>query len=79
MVTLESLGIDRLERDEQLALAASLEQHLLDNQPYTGLSSAHLTDLQRRLDEDDANPEDGTPVDEAIRMMEEMVESRMKP
>ena len=79
MVTLQSLGIDRLERDEQAALAESLLQHLHDSQPYTGLSPEHLFDLQRRLDEDDANPEEGTSVEEVIRMMEDMVDSRMKP
>ncbi len=61
MVTLQSLGIDRLNYEEQLALSELLEQHLLDARPYTGLSPEHLADLQRRLDEDDADPEEGIP------------------
>ena len=67
MVTLQSLGIDRLGRDEQVALFESLERHLLDTIPYTGLSPEHLADLQRRIDEDDANPEEGTPWEEVKR------------
>ena len=61
MVTLQTLGIDRLPRDEQVALFESLERHLLDTVPYTGLSPEHLADLQRRIDEDDANPDEGIP------------------
>ena len=71
MVTLQTLGIDLLPRDEQVALYESLEQHLLDSVPYTGLSPEHLADLQRRLDEDDANPEEGTPWEEVKRQTRE--------
>ncbi len=79
MVTLQSLGIDRLSHDELIALSEALEQHILDTRPDTGLSPEHLADLQRRLDEDDANPDEGTPIEDAMRMMEVLVESRMKP
>ncbi len=71
MVTLQSLSIDMLGRDEQVALYESLERHLLDTVPYTGLSPEHLADLQRRLDEDDANPEEGTPWEEVKRQTRE--------
>lgn len=76
MVTLQTLGIDRLSRDEQLALYESLEQHLFEAVPYTGLSPEHLADLQRRIDDDDANPEEGTPWEEVKRRGREIIEAR---
>ena len=79
MVTLQSLGIDRLSHDELLALSEALEQHIHDTRPHTGLSPEHMADLQRRLDDDDANPDEGTLIEEAVRTMESLVESRMKP
>ena len=78
MVTLQSLGIDRLNYEEQLAISELLEQHLLDTHPYTGLSPEHLADLQRRIDEDDANPEEGTPWEEVKRKGREIIEARSR-
>jgi len=77
MVTLQSLGIDLLGRDEQVALFESLERHLLDTVPYTGLSPEHLADLQRRLDEDDANPEEGIPWEVVKREARERIANRV--
>lgn len=71
MVTLQSLGIDRLSRDEQVAIFETLEQHLLETVPYTGLSPEHLADLQLRLDDDDANPDEGTPWEDVKRQTRE--------
>ena len=75
MTTLQKLGIDTWERDKQLALADEILR-LHDFEPYSGLSPEHLADLQRRLDEDDANPEEGTPIEEVIRMMYDMVQAK---
>ena len=77
MTTLQELGIDTWERDRQLALADEILR-LHDSDPYTGLSAEHLADLQRRLDEDDANPEEGTLIKEVIRMMDDMVQAKVR-
>ena len=79
MATMQSLGIDTLERDEQLALAAEILQHVPETPPQGWLTPEHLADLQVRLDDDDANPDEGTPIEEVIQMMTDMVKSRMKP
>jgi len=79
MATMQSLGIDTLERDEQLALAAEILDYVPAPPPSGWLTPELLADLQARLDDDDANPDEGTPIEEVLQMMEEMVASRMKP
>jgi putative addiction module component (TIGR02574 family) len=76
MVTLQSLGIDRLPHDELVALSEALEQHIHDTRPHTGLSPEHLADLQRRLDDDDVNPDEGIPWEEVKRRGREIIEDR---
>ena len=76
MVTLQSLGIDRLSHDELLALSEALEQHIHDTRPYTGLSPEHMADLQRRLDDDDANPDEGLPWEEVKRLGRQIIDGR---
>ena len=57
--TIESLGLDRLTRDERMALAQDLWESLAPE----GLpvSDAQLRELERRADEDDAFPDDVIP------------------
>ena len=54
MNMLQSLGIDLLPRDEIIALARELVQHLLDTSTATDPNLKRLTAFQRRLDELDA-------------------------
>ncbi len=76
MVTLQSLGIDLLSHDELIALSEALEQHILHTRPDTGLSPEHLADLQRRLDDDDANPDEGIPWEEVKRRGRDIIEAQ---
>ena len=78
IVTLQSLGIDRLPRDEQLALAAEILRHVPAPPPSDWLTPEHLADLQRRIEEDDANPEEGVPLEEVMREIRELIQSRVE-
>jgi putative addiction module component (TIGR02574 family) len=57
--TLESLGLDKLTREERLALAQALWDSIAAEGPH--LTDAQKKELERRADEDDANPDDGIP------------------
>jgi putative addiction module component (TIGR02574 family) len=59
--TLESLGIDKLPPDEQLALVRAIWDHIAATGPTPRLSDAQRQDLQRRVAEDDANSDDLIP------------------
>ena len=62
--TLESLGLDRLSRSDRVAIAnALLDSVATDFVPST-LSEAQLRELDRRIAEDDANPDDVIPWEE---------------
>ena len=61
--TIESLGLNRLTRDERIALV----HDLWDSIAAEGLppvSDAQLRELERRADEDDADPDGGIPWEE---------------
>lgn len=61
--TLASLGLDRLPREERLALVQALWDSIAaEGQPL--LSDAQRAELGRRADEDDANPGDVIPWDQ---------------
>ena len=61
---LKSLGIDRLSRDEQLALVHEIWDAIAaENQPL--LSEEQREELKRRVAEDDANPDDVIPWEQA--------------
>ena len=60
MPTIESLGLDRLTRDERMALAHDLWASVLPKGPPL-LSEAQMRELERRADEDDADPDDFIP------------------
>ncbi len=60
-VTIESLGIDKLSRDERLALAQDILDSVAAENPPPKLSDARRRELERRAAEDDASPDDVTP------------------
>lgn len=59
--TLQSLGIDRLTADEQLALAQEIWDHLVATGHRPPLGEARLQELRRRVAEDDTNPDAAIP------------------
>lgn len=56
--TLQALGIDRLSPDEQLELMHALWNHIAATRPRPLLTDAQRADLDRRIAEDDASPDD---------------------
>jgi putative addiction module component (TIGR02574 family) len=58
---LSSLGIDRLSRDERLELVQQIWDTIAVEQPPILLSPTQREELQRRLEEDRANPNDTVP------------------
>jgi putative addiction module component (TIGR02574 family) len=57
--TLASLGLDKLPRDERLALVQALWDSIAAEGPH--LTDAQRAELDRRIAEDDANPGDVIP------------------
>ena len=57
-VSLKSLGIDRLSVEERLALVEDLWDSIAEESAATPLSDAHRAELDRRLAEHEANPND---------------------
>ena len=60
-VTVKSLGIDRLPRDEQLALVQEIWDTIAAEQSSPLLSETQRQELERRVAEDDAAPDDLIP------------------
>ena len=58
---LNSLGIDQLSRDERLELVQQIWDTIAAEQPPTLLSPLQRAELERRLAEDEANPDDTVP------------------
>ena len=58
--TLQSLGIDQLSRDDRLALVQALWDSIAA-EGRTVLTKAQCEELERRADEDDADPDGGIP------------------
>lgn len=59
--TIQSLGIDKLSIDEQLALVRAIWDHIAASGPVPHLSEAQRQDLRRRVADDDAHPDDLIP------------------
>ena len=78
MPTMQALGIDTWERDDQLTLAAEILDHVPAPPPSGWLTPEHLADLQRRLDEDDANPDEGVPCEDVLRELDELIRARVE-
>jgi putative addiction module component (TIGR02574 family) len=63
-VTLASLGLDKLSRDERLALVQELWDSIAAEPAPCRLTDAQKEELLRRADEADAHLETGIPWDE---------------
>ena len=59
--TIASLGLDRLPREERLALVQELWDSIAAEQAPSLLTEAQRQELRRRADEADAAPDDGIP------------------
>ena len=59
--TIQSLGIDKLPVDEQLALVHAIWDHIAATGPSSRLTESQRQELRRRVAEDDAHPEDVIP------------------
>jgi putative addiction module component (TIGR02574 family) len=63
-VTIASLGLDKLSREERLALVQELWDSIAAEPGPSLLTDAQRKELLRRADEDDANPDDVIPWEE---------------
>jgi putative addiction module component (TIGR02574 family) len=61
---LEQLGIDRMASDQRLSLAQEIIDSVIADSQCRPLSPAQLEEIQRRVAEDDANPDDVIPAEE---------------
>ncbi len=59
--TIETLGIDKLPVNEQLALVRAIWDHIAASAPTPRLSEPQRQELRRRVAEDDAQPDDLIP------------------
>jgi putative addiction module component (TIGR02574 family) len=59
--TVQSLGIDRLPRDQRIALALDIWDTIAAESGKPLLTDAQRRELERRIAEDDANPDDVVP------------------
>ena len=60
-VSLKSLGIDRLSVEERLALVEDLWDSIAEDSAATSLTDAQRAELERRLADHEANPNDVVP------------------
>lgn len=60
-VTIASLGLDKLSRDERLALVQELWDSIAAEPGPSLLTDAQREELRRRVADADANPDDGIP------------------
>ncbi len=61
-VTMQSLGIDKLPREERIALAEAIWAGVAA-EPRPPISPARRAELRRRAEEMDADPDGGVPWD----------------
>lgn len=61
---LERLGIDRMTVAERIALAQEILDSVAAEQPRAPLSEAKRRELDRRIADDEANPDDVVPWEE---------------
>lgn len=61
--SIKSLGIDRLSIDERLTLVEDLWDSIAADSVAVPLTEAQRLELQKRIEEDDANPDDVVPWD----------------
>ena len=67
--TLESLGLDRLSQSDRVTVANALLDSVAADFAPTTLTDAQLRELDRRIDDDDANPDDVIPWEEVKRRL----------
>lgn len=60
-VTLESLGIDRLPVAERIVLVQQIWDSIAADPDQVPLTQPQRAELERRIDDDDANPDDTIP------------------
>lgn len=65
-VTVASLGIDRLPREERLALVQELWDTIAAEPAPLEMSDSLREELRRRAAEDDANPDDVVPWEQVM-------------
>jgi putative addiction module component (TIGR02574 family) len=58
---LHALGIDRLSRDERIALVQEIWDSIAAEGYVPTLTEAQRHELERRIADDDANPDDAVP------------------
>src|SRR5437763_15591361 len=59
--SLEALGIDRLSVDERITLVQQIWDSIAADADRVPLTDAQRQELERRADDDDANPDDTVP------------------
>jgi putative addiction module component (TIGR02574 family) len=59
--TLESLGIDRLSIEERIALVGAIWDSIAADPVAVTVTDCQRQELERRADDDDANPDDTLP------------------
>jgi putative addiction module component (TIGR02574 family) len=59
--SIKSLGIDRLPIEERLALVEEIWDSIATDSAAVPLTEAQRAELQKRIEEDDAHPDDLTP------------------
>jgi putative addiction module component (TIGR02574 family) len=59
--SIKSLGIDRLPVEERLILVEEIWDSIAADSAAARLTDAQRMELQKRIEEDDANPSDVTP------------------
>lgn len=59
--SIKSLGIDRLGIEERLTLVEEIWDSIAADSGSVPLTDAQRTELQKRIEEDDAHPNDVTP------------------
>ena len=62
--TVKSLGIDRLGVEERLALVEEIWDSIVADTAALPLTEPQRAELERRIADDDANPDDVTPWEE---------------
>jgi putative addiction module component (TIGR02574 family) len=62
--TIKSLGIDQLPRDVRVNLALEIWDTVAAESNVVSLSEVQLKELERRLADDDSNPDDVVPWDQ---------------
>jgi putative addiction module component (TIGR02574 family) len=60
-LTIQSLGIDRLSREQRIALVQAIWDTIAAESAPPLLTEAQRRELQRRVAEDDASPDDVVP------------------